>query len=125
MRQRTRAHIQALPPWIPDPSTAHGRLTAVYTDIHLWYAAAVDAHAGSVEPFAAGVTGRSALVWSFDGCRSELRAYHCIITALGSALAELQTHLVLPWLVNDPRSVDGVARSGSVMVVGEALKAEN
>lgn len=36
-----------------------------------------------------------------------------------------QTHRVLPWLAWLPRSVLGVARSGSVIVVGLALKAES
>jgi hypothetical protein len=38
---------------------------------------------------------------------------------------ELQTHLVLPLLEKLSRSVEGVARSGSVIVVGEALNCEN
>lgn len=76
-----------------------------------------------MEPFGASVT-TMLLVSRLKREREERRTYHCIIM-FPSGEMELHTQRVAPELPRLSASVLGVARSGSVTVVGEPLNPGN
>ena len=94
------------------------RLNTNRADVDPGYMSLVDIYALDVEPFRTGFTGAKSVRSHVDGGK---KAYHCIIK-WPSDEVELQIQRVLLLLPRLSRSVLGVIASGSVIVVGDALK---